>query len=257
MLEVISALKGFAIEARDGRVGTVVDFLFDDEAWKVRWLVVECGGWTEKRKVLIHPPAVSFSGLEGERLSVDLEKAQVEASPSWLEHQPVSQQMQNRLYDHYGWDPVWGGAYLGDMPGAMASPLAAPSYLGFRPIAERHAEIEDTQERDPHLRSIVEVIGYYVHALDGDIGHVENFVFENDDWRLHYFVIDTSNWLFGKRVLVATQAVKSVEWPDRRIHLDLTRDQVKTSPVWDPLVAFNKIAKTHLHKPHRWAGSAA
>ena len=41
VLQVISALKGFAIEATDGRIGTVVDFLFDDASWKVRWLVVE------------------------------------------------------------------------------------------------------------------------------------------------------------------------------------------------------------------------
>jgi len=38
MLQVISALKGFAMEATDGRIGTVVDFLFDDTSWRVRWL---------------------------------------------------------------------------------------------------------------------------------------------------------------------------------------------------------------------------
>jgi hypothetical protein len=43
MLQVISPLKGFAIEATDGQIGKVVDFLFDDASWKVRWLVVECG----------------------------------------------------------------------------------------------------------------------------------------------------------------------------------------------------------------------
>ena len=63
MLQVISALKGFAIEASDGRIGTVVDFLFDDASWKVRWLVVDCGSWLKGRKVLIHPSAVSYAGL--------------------------------------------------------------------------------------------------------------------------------------------------------------------------------------------------
>ena len=42
MLQVISPLKGFAIEASDGRIGTVVDYLFDDASWKVRWLVIDC-----------------------------------------------------------------------------------------------------------------------------------------------------------------------------------------------------------------------
>jgi hypothetical protein len=100
MLQLISPQKGFAIEATDGRVGTVVDFLFDDASWKVRWLVVDCGTWLKGRNVLIHPSAVSYAGLEDEQFEVKLTKAQVEASPSWLEHQPVSQQMQNQLYDY-------------------------------------------------------------------------------------------------------------------------------------------------------------
>jgi hypothetical protein len=94
LLQVISALKGFAIDATDGRMGTVVDFLFDDTSWKVRWLVVDCGNWLEGRKVLIHPSAVSCAGLEDEQFEVKLTKAQVVRSPKWLEHQPVSQQMQ-------------------------------------------------------------------------------------------------------------------------------------------------------------------
>ena len=56
MLQVISPLKGFSIEASDGRIGTVVDFLFDDASWKVRWLVIDCGTWLGGRKMLIHPP---------------------------------------------------------------------------------------------------------------------------------------------------------------------------------------------------------
>src|SRR5271154_5959171 len=127
MLQVISALKGFGIEASDGRVGTVVDFLFDDASWKVRWLVVDCGTWLKGRKVLIHPLAVSYAGLEDEEFEVKLTKAQVEGSPEWSEHQPVSQQMENRLFDYCGWDPAWGGPYLGVVTGAMSSPmLAAP-----------------------------------------------------------------------------------------------------------------------------------
>ena len=172
-----------------------------------------------------------------------------------MEHQPVSQQMQNLLYNHYDWFPDWDGAYLGRMTGATASPMMAPPYLGVQLNSERRAEIADDQEGDPHLRSVVEVIGYHVHALDGDIGHVENFMLESQDWSLQYFVVDTSNWWLGKRVLIATQAVKAVEWSDRHIRLDVSREQVKTSPVWDPIIAFNELERTHLHRHYGWAGS--
>jgi uncharacterized protein YrrD len=257
MLQVISPLKGFAIEATDGRIGTVVDFLFDDASWIVRWLVVECGTWLKPRRVLIHPPAVSWSAFDNEQFDVQLTRAQVEGSPSWQEHEPVSAQMQDKLYRHYGWDSAWGGVYPGGVAGAMASPLLTAPYFGLQMNSDQHAEAEGEQVGDPHLRSVVEVIGYHIHATDGDIGHVENLMFDNDDWRLRYFVIDTGDWWFGKHVLIALQAVKSVEWSDRRVRLDVVREQVKTSPVWDPMVAFKETDRTLLHRHYGWAGSHA
>jgi len=255
MLQVISALKGFAMEASDGRIGTVVDFLFDDTSWKVRWLVVDCGNWLEGRKVLIHPSAVTYAGLEDEQFEVKLTKAQVEGSPKLLEHQPVSQQMQSRLYDYYAWDSAWSAPYFG-VAGGMA-PMVSPPYFGPQTRAEERPEVVDSEDRDPHLRSVVEVMGYDIQALDGDIGHVENFMFENDDWSLRYFVVDTSNWWLGKRVLIAMEAVKGVDWSDRHVRLDVSREQVKTSSPWDPMVAFGEIERTHLHEHYGWAGSRA
>jgi hypothetical protein len=256
MLQVISALKGFAIEATDGRIGAVVDFLFDDVSWKVRLLVVECGSWLKGRKVLLHPPVASYSGFEEGQFDVKLTKAQVASSPSWQEHQPVSKQMQDRVYGHYGLDPASEAPYFGSVMGAMSSPMMSPPYLGLPINSEQRAEVEDEPEGDPHLRSVVEVIGYHIHALDGEIGHVENLMFDKDDWSLHYLVVDTSNWWLGKRVLIAMQAVRAVEWSDRSIHLDVSREQVKASPVWDPTVAYDEL-KTHLHKHYVWAGSGA
>jgi hypothetical protein len=257
MPQVISPLKGFAIEATDGRIGTVVDFLFDDASWKVRWLVVDCGSWLRGRKVLIHPPAVSFADLEDRRLEVKLTKAQVEGSPAWREHQPVSTQMQAGLYDYYGWDSAWGAPYLGGTMGAMASPLMGAPYFGFAGKAETHADFAESERGDPHLRSVFEIVGYHIHATDGGIGHVEDFLFDKADWSLQYFVVDTSNWWFGKRVLIAPSAVTGIAWSDRKVQLDVSRDKIKSSPPWDPLVAFNESDKTHLHDHYGWPGSRA
>ena len=55
MLWNASAIKGYAIEASDGDIGTVSDFLFDDVSWQVRWLVVDTGNWLSGRKVLLPP----------------------------------------------------------------------------------------------------------------------------------------------------------------------------------------------------------
>ena len=216
MLQVISPLKGFTIKASDGGIGTVVDFLFDDTSWKVRWLVIDCGTWLTGRKVLIHPSAISRQDLEQQEFVVALTKAQVEGSPELVEDQPVSRQMENQLYTHYGWDPLWCGSNLAAIPGAMASPLMAPPYLGLSSTDEVEARGDGvtSQGADPHLRSVVEVTGYRVHALDGEIGHIENLMIDDADWSVHYLIVDTRNWWFGKHVLISPIAVKSVDWFD-------------------------------------------
>ena len=114
MLQVISPLKGFAIEANDGRIGTVVDYLFDDASWKVRWLVIDCGTWLTGREVLVHPSAISREDLEQQQFVVALTRAQVEDSPKLLEDQPVSQQMENQLYSYYGGTTLGRRQSLGD-----------------------------------------------------------------------------------------------------------------------------------------------
>ena len=58
MLMVGSSLVGYRIEAEDGALGTVSDFLFDDRNWGFRWLVVETGSWLSERQVLVHPSAI-------------------------------------------------------------------------------------------------------------------------------------------------------------------------------------------------------
>ena len=134
----------------------------------------------------------------------------------------------------------------------MAPPTTRPHYSASKREPRRAPRSVDSEERDPHLRSVVEVIGYHIHATDGDIGHVENFMLDCEGWNLRYFVVDTSNWWLGKRVLVAMQAVKGVDWSDRHVGLDASREQVETSPPWDPMVAFGEIEKTHLHRHYGW-----
>ncbi len=259
MLQVISPLKGFSVEASDGRIGTVVDFLFDEVSWKLRWLVIDCGSWLRGRKTLIHPSAISQEDLERQHFVVSLTKAQVEGGPALAEDKPVSQQMENQLYTYYGWDPLWGGANLSAIPGAMASPLMGPPYMGFGSADETEAGggAPALREADPHLRSVVEVIGYRVHAVDGEIGHIENFVLDGADWSVRYFIVDTRNWWFGQRVLISPFAVKTIDWFDRHVELNVSCEVVKTSPPWDPLAAFNDEYAKRLHTHYGWPGSRA
>jgi len=254
MLQVLSALKGYGVEASDGRVGTISDFLFDDRIWKVRWLVVDTGTWLTGRKVLVHPQAIERTDYEQAEVIVKLTKAQVEASPDILEDQPVSQQMERQLYDHYGWDPLLNSGFLGATQGAMSAPLSAPPYFSLD-MADEGAEAGPAPHKgDPHLRSFAEFIGYHIHARDGDIGHVENLIVDGASLDVHYLIVDTGSWWSEKPVLMSPQAVKQINWFERHVQLDVTRDQVKASPPWDPLVLMDQAYMKRLHGHYGWMG---
>jgi hypothetical protein len=253
MLFAASALRGYAIAATDGHIGTVRDILFDDTAWKVRWLDIKAGSWLTGRKVLIHPSAIGKIDYVEQSLAVNLTVAKVKASPSADHDRPVSRQMESGLYDHYSWDPVWGSSIFGASQ-AFASPYVRG--VGVREAAGHEEWDRDLQgaEEDPHLRSAVAVAGYHVHANDGAIGHVEDLLVDDRIWGIRYVVIDTSNWWSGQRVLMSPHAVRQISWKDRQFLLDVTRDQVKTAPQWNPSESVDETYEKRLHSHYSWPG---
>src|SRR5580704_8755251 len=239
MLWHASAINGYAIEASDGQIGTVSDFLFDDTSWRVRWLVVDTGNWLSGRKVLLPPSVLGRLDAKEEVFAVKLTMQQVKDSPEVDTDRPVSRQMETSVYDYYGWSPYWGtGFYMGGyayMPGAIAE----SPYLGSR---QRDKEIVASQRDndDAHLRSVEAVTGYHIHASDGEIGHVEDFLVEDADWSIRYLVVDTKNWWPGKKVLVSSRSTGEIDWTDRLVNLDVDRQRIKDSPAYDPAMTIDQ-----------------
>ncbi len=253
MLLVISALKGYAIAAKDGHIGTVSDVLFDDTTWKMRWLVVDTGDWLPGRQVLIHPTALGQVDWKREVLPVHLTKKQVEDSPDVAQDLPVSRQMEDTLYNYYGWDRSWGSdSYIG--MGAMGAPMAGAPYFGGSLAEERELAGIAMNAGDPHLRSADTVTGYDIHATDGDIGHVENLLMDSNSLTIRYLIVDTSNWWFGQHVLISPYAVSEIDWSAGKVGVNVTCAQVKASPAWDPLAEIDEAYERRLHTHYGWPG---
>jgi hypothetical protein len=244
MLWNASVIKGYAIAASDGRLGTVSDFLFDDASWGIRWLVVDTGNWLSGRKVLL--PALGQLDPERNALSVELTMQQVKDSPDIDTDLPVSRQMETNIYDYYGWSPYWGNGLFTDSYGYVGGALAQPPMRGTGP---REEEIADPQrsDGDPHLRSVETVTGYHMHASDGEIGHVADFLLDDVDWSVHYFIVDTKNWRLGKKVLISPRSVREIDWANRLVHLDVDRRRVKDSPAYDASTTLNQAYEQNMH----------
>lgn len=76
------------------------------------------------------------------------------------------------------------------------------------------------------LRSGAEVIGYRIEARDGAIGEVQDFVLDDSTWAIRDVVVDTTKWWPGGHVRVPPEHVERIDWRERTVHLQLTRDQV-------------------------------
>ena len=231
MLFSFEELRGYQIRAADGDIGTVDDVLFEDTTSTVRYLVVETGSWLFGRKVLLAAAALGPVEHEARAITTGLTTRQVKDSPSVDADQPVSRQQEEALHSYYDWPPYWSGApALGLAPYWGGVGLAPPP--ADDPVEREVAEIQH-QRGDPHLRSAREVIGYYVAATDGDIGHVEDLLVDDADWMTRHLVIDTRNWLPGRKVLVDPDRLRSVDWAERHILLDMGRGEVESSPEFD------------------------
>jgi sporulation protein YlmC with PRC-barrel domain len=253
MLTNASTINGYAIAAEDGKLGTVSDFLFDDASWRIRWLVVDTGNWLPGREVLLPPFVLGHIDEDKREFAVRLTMKQVEGSPEINLHRPVSRQMETDMYDYYGWSPYWGtGFYMGGYGYAPSRMLSTPA-LGTARLAADVAD--ERRQEDPHLRSTASVSGYHIHATDGEIGHVQDFLLEEADWSIHYLIVDTKNWWPGAKVLISPRSVRVIDWTNGLINLDIDRQRVKSSPAYDPSMTVDRLYEKRFHSHYDEVGA--
>jgi hypothetical protein len=237
MLIKAGTLTGYKLDSLDGEIGKVKEFYFDDRHWTIRYLVADTGGWLADRQVLISPYALVAVNKEEKNIAIDLTKKQIEDSPTLYSDKPVSRQFEQAYYGHYLYPIYWGGPYSwGPYP---------------HPMRDRDQWKKSPQREkawDHHLRSTNAVSGHHIQALDGEIGHVEDFIIEDETWAIRYLVVDTHNWWPGKKVLVSPQWIESVSWGERKVFVNLSREAIKQSPEYTEETLLTRDYETGLHR---------
>lgn len=244
MMHSVRSLQGFGIAATDGDIGTIDDVYFDDDKWTIRHLIVDTGGWLTGRKVLLSPHAVSRVNWSERMVHVNVTRQKVEDSAGIDTDEPVSRQEESALHDHYGFPYYWGGPMLW---GYTSLPMLMPAPAVDSETQEIEQRIE--QERDHHLRSSDAVIGYHIHATDGDLGHVEDFLFDEEDWSIRMMLVATRNWWPGKHVLVSPRRIDHVDWNAKTVAVGITREEIENSPEYDPEVPSTPDLRIDAYRP--------
>lgn len=222
MLRSIKQLYGDKLGATDGEIGRVKDFYFDDCNWAVRYVVAETGTWLTGRLALISPYSLGRLAHKERILRVRLTRKQIEDSPLIDSHKPVSRQFEEEYHRYYGWPYYWQGDALWGMssvPMMALPPQASPPASGAQP--------KGSSER---LRSTQAVSGYHLKANDGLMGHVCDFLIDDENWAIGQLVIKTGHRLSGNEVRISTAKVIRISYEESTVFVDLTSDAVKESP---------------------------
>ena len=186
--------------------------------------------------MLISPYAVVAVNSDHQNTVINLTKTQIEDSPSLDSDKPVSRQFEQAYYGHYGYPRYWSGPYM----------WGAYPY----PVRDRDKWKTTTQGEkawDPHLRSTYSVSGHHIQAADGEIGHVEDFIIDDETWAIRYLIVNTHNWWAGKKVLVSPQWIERVSWGERKVFVNLSRETIRQSPEYTEESLPTRDYETGLH----------
>jgi hypothetical protein len=101
------------------------------------------------------------------------------------------------------------------------------------------------------LRSIKQLYGDKLGASDGEIGHVKDFYFDDQNWVVRYLVADTGSWLTGRKVLISPHACGSLDRAGKLVLVNLTRKQIEDSP---PIESHKPLSRQYEEEYYRYYG---
>lgn len=259
MLRSIKDMIGYPIDALDGEIGRCDDFLLDDEHWTIRYLVADTRKWLAGRRVLISPYQFGNPDLATFRrhFPVNMTRQRIKGSPELDADAPVSRRYEMEMARYYEYYPYWVGT--GVWGAGVALPMGAAAMgAAASPAVPDDLKPEDdgVDPGDSHLRSAGEVMGYHVSARDGEIGHVEDFIVETTSWTIRWLVVDTRNWLPGRKVIVSPDWFKTIDLGGKTIGVDLDQEPIKNAPEFRPHAAVNRDYEGELYdyygRPTYW-----
>jgi len=239
-------LIGLSVRASDGELGKVTDVYFDDHRWTARYLLVDTGSWLEERRVLISPISVENIDWDNGSVPVRLTRQQVKACPHIDTDNPVSRQQELDFLSYYGYPSYWGGLLMWGTT-SYPYPMSPTMVMPVNGILGEHMGAPV----DSHLRSAREVRSYHLQTTNASIGHVDDFLIDDESWAMRYIVVDTREWCPDKHVVISPQWITLVDWAERLVTVDVTRDTVQRAPEYDSAIDYSRLHEASLHRHYQ------
>ncbi len=229
MIRSCKSLEGYSLHALDGEIGHLKTLHFNDEDWSIKYLVIDLGGfWSEKKVLLLPSASYEFSWIE-QNISVKLTREQIKSSLPYNADLPVSDQHEliNRINfkSLYLIEP-WSGSFL---------PLWFPDLSAGQALKNLVQEIGDKD-----LRCVKMITGYKVVLNDKELGKVEDFILDCNEWKLREIVIETNHLLHSSKKIIPVSKIKVFDTDNEKIELDLSSTELEDYPDYKEHDAVNR-----------------
>ncbi len=212
MLRGLKGLIGYALEAKDGRVGTVSDFYFEADNRHLPYVVADTGVLMPGRKVLVETDGLLAPVWKDEVFPIDCTKQDILDRPGLEEADIAPENVRQDAAAMVHWAPM-------DAPQAgVLLPVTLP---------KRHRAPETGGD---HLYRFRELLGYRIRAADTVFGRLDDLVFDDAEYALRLAVLDTGTWFGGRRVYVPTSRMAGIHSDVKEIHFPLPRDVILSAP---------------------------
>lgn len=225
MLRNSKKLTGFSVLATDGEIGKIRDFIFDEQVWTVRYAEIDVGKLVTGKVVLLSTmilgPTALFS--VGTKLTIE----QIVNCPTIDPHIMPDRKYEEKLHNYFSWTYYWA----------------------------KQSEVSQ-YETSYKLQRIRAINGYQVFSLNGEIGHLDDFLLDDLDWKIRYFIINTGNWFFEKKILLSPTWIRKIDDLNSTILISVDQEKIRTAPAYDSSLfltrEYESLLFTHYDKEPYW-----
>lgn len=224
MLHYASSIEKYNLHATDGELGKVKDWYVDDRNWVVRYAVVDTQKWLPGKKVVLSPSAFTGIDEENEEVAVRHDKETVKNSPPLEEETgTLGGSYEAELNQYYGWAPYWIGS---DLWGQTSNPMVQEPMSDY-PQSTTNKIDELSSEADYTLREVDELKeNFTVFIKNKRLGKIEDLLIDEENWKIRYFVIDSTADFPEGSYLLSPDWLESVDWTEHTIYFDLNEEDL-------------------------------
>ncbi len=210
-------LTVFSVHAKDGEIGRIYDFIFDESFWAVRYAEIDIGNWVPGKVILLSTQILGPSALS--TIDTKLTIEQIVNCPTIDPQEIPSRKYEEELHNYFSWAYYW---------------------------AEQREILQ--YKTSCKLRSVFSLIGFKLQAMDGEIGHLDDVMIDDLEWKVRYWVIDIGSWFFGKRVLVSPLWDGKIDDNLRILKIGVSMEKIKSAPPFDYSTPLTNEYEANLHQ---------